>query len=395
MRSALCAGFATAIGAAPIARAEDLAVPQSRAISSERFIQARLGPLDASLTLIDGRLLRTGRRHIQLELTNASQAQVAGDFRVLKTAAWQITPSTPFHFELDAGEKLIQEFQASLPMYVGPGLYDFAVRVAAGGHPLGSIRASLVKPIDWLVIGPFPPPEIGTQLAPERGVNLGADHDGLDGRVRWRAVPDFAFDREGRLELDLVFGPPVSPRCACAFTVFEAAQSEALDWRAEGADVVLLNGERLHTGDAAMLHKGRNSLLVRSCDRAGVWRLGVALLTDDGIWVGGLDNDLATLLDGFDALRRGIGGQGSANRQVLIEYVDPKAREVRVLGTFNGWVPVDLARSGAGVWTRDLLLPPGRYAYKLSVDGQLHPDPSAERREPDGFGGYNSVLIIR
>jgi hypothetical protein len=280
-------------------------------------------------------------------------------------------------------------------MYVSPGPYDFAVRVVVDGNELGSIRVSMVKPIDWLVIGPFVPPVGGEPLAPERGVNLDGTHDGLEGRVGWRAVPDFAFDGEGRLELDLVFGAPVSPRCACAFTVFEAAHTEALRWRAEGADVVLLNGLRLRARDAAVVHKGRNTLLVRTCERSGAWRLGVTLLGGDGAWVRGLDNDLTSLLDGFDAIRRGAGGFGAASRQVLIEYVNPKAHEVRVLGTFNGWVPVDLARDGTGVWTRDLLLPPGRYAYKLSVDGHLHLDPSAERTEPDGFGGHNSVLIIR
>ena len=106
-------------------------------------------------------------------------------------------------------------------------------------------------------------------------------------------------------------------------------------------------------------------------------------------------DDLVSLLDGFEAIRRGGAGQGAASRQVLVEYFNPNAREVKVLGSFNGWVPLDLKRSGAGNWTRDLLLPPGRYAYKLSVDGHLYLDPSARRSEPDGFGGQNSILIIR
>jgi hypothetical protein len=68
---------------------------------------------------------------------------------------------------------------------------------------------------------------------------------------------------------------------------------------------------------------------------------------------------------------------------------------VAVLGAFNAWVPVELDQTGNGDWRRDLLLKPGRYPYKLLVDGQLKPDPAAERFEPDGFGGRNSLLIVK
>ena len=143
-----------------------------------------------------------------------------------------------------------------------------------------------------------------------------------------------------------------------------------------------------------MLRKGRNTIVVRACARQNSWRLGLELVGSDGAWVRGVDNDLATLLDGFDVLQRGR-EVGHAGRQILIEYAHPQARDVQILGSFNAWVPEPLKRSADGRWTRDLLLPPGRYAYKLQVDGQLTHNPAAERTEPDGFGGFNSLLIIR
>ncbi len=383
------------VGLRPGAHAEDPSAPVPQVVISDRFTEARLGPLYAALTLVDGRLLRSGRRRIALEIVNQSDAPVHGTLRVLKTAAWEITPGMHFEFALDPGERLFQDFRASLPAYVGPGLYDFVVRMGAGGRDVGSLRASLVKPIDWLVIGPFEPPAAGERLEPESGVNLDGLVDGLDGRVAWRTVPDFAFDASGRLELDLVYGAAQMERCACAFTTFEATNTEALEWDVDGADVVLLNGRPLEPGHFASVRRGRNTVLARVCDRQGTWRLGLSLLDRDGAWVRGIDNDLSTLLDGFEAIRGNDRERGAAHRQWLFEYFNPNASDVRVLGSFNGWVPLELSRTGDGTWKRDLLLPPGRYAYKLSVDGHLDLDPNAERAEPDGFGGLNSVLIIR
>ena len=80
----------------------------------------------------------------------------------------------------------------------------------------------------------------------------------------------------------------------------------------------------------------------------------------------------------------------------MLRFRTPSAaQEVAVLGTFNAWVPVELQRQPDGTWQRELRLTPGRYAYKLLVDGRLRPDPEANSSEPDGFGGRNSLLIVR
>lgn len=43
---------------------------------------------------------------------------------------------------------------------------------------------------------------------------------------------------------------------------------------------------------------------------------------------------------------------------------------------------------------KELQLPPGRYEYRLIVDGEWIPDLFAEDYTPNPFGGINSVLTV-
>ena len=97
------------------------------------------------------------------------------------------------------------------------------------------------------------------------------------------------------------------------------------------------------------------------------------------------------------------GGQGAAGPErveggIRFSIHHPKAKKVMIAGDFNGWSPVAdplLDRGGTGLWSIVLPLPPGRYEYKFVVDGEKWiPDPGNPEREKDGFGGYNSVVVI-
>jgi len=67
-------------------------------------------------------------------------------------------------------------------------------------------------------------------------------------------------------------------------------------------------------------------------------------------------------------------------------------------GSFNGWAEdVLLMEPGAGgLWTIEIpMLPAGHYQYKFLVDEQNWiEDFSNPYREPDGYSGFNSILII-
>jgi 1,4-alpha-glucan branching enzyme len=74
----------------------------------------------------------------------------------------------------------------------------------------------------------------------------------------------------------------------------------------------------------------------------------------------------------------------------------PDARSVVVTGSFCGWVAegFPLKKGRKGVWEGTLALPPGRYEYRLLVDGEWRDDPACRERVPNGFGTENCVLEL-
>jgi len=86
-------------------------------------------------------------------------------------------------------------------------------------------------------------------------------------------------------------------------------------------------------------------------------------------------------------------------REVRVYFYYPPARQVAVTGDFNGWRPdgVPLKATGKpGLWETTLRLKPGAYSYNFIVDGNyLVPDPNAPAQAPDGYGGTNSIMLVR
>lgn len=77
----------------------------------------------------------------------------------------------------------------------------------------------------------------------------------------------------------------------------------------------------------------------------------------------------------------------------------PGARHVRIAGDFNAWRPGDSAGEMRptevdGVWERQFRLPPGRYAYRLVIDGRWVSDPANPYVENNPYGELNSVVEI-
>ena len=79
---------------------------------------------------------------------------------------------------------------------------------------------------------------------------------------------------------------------------------------------------------------------------------------------------------------------------IRFEYRDRNARYVAVAGEFNGWSAENhqLSLEKVGLWSAELRVPPGEYAYKFVVDGKWCLDPAnALTKVVDG--ATNSLAI--
>ena len=93
---------------------------------------------------------------------------------------------------------------------------------------------------------------------------------------------------------------------------------------------------------------------------------------------------------------------------VLFRFEAPSARVVQLAGNWpeNDWLRgqaqtgsylVGLMKDddGDGIWERREYLPPGRYQYKFVIDeNNWKEDPNNPQRVDDGYGGFNSLLIL-
>jgi len=82
---------------------------------------------------------------------------------------------------------------------------------------------------------------------------------------------------------------------------------------------------------------------------------------------------------------------------VRFQMIAPEARQVAIVGSFDGWDPtaIPLVREDGGLWSVTLSLPLGEHQYQFVIDGERWvPDPRAHAQIDDGFGGTNSVVVV-
>jgi 1,4-alpha-glucan branching enzyme len=91
-----------------------------------------------------------------------------------------------------------------------------------------------------------------------------------------------------------------------------------------------------------------------------------------------------------------VNGTVRSNGFVRLEFHHPTAKSVSVAGTFNGWRPgaTEMIQMEGGRWVKELVLPPGRYEYRLVVDNEWIADPRATETASYKCGGVNSVLKV-
>jgi len=91
-------------------------------------------------------------------------------------------------------------------------------------------------------------------------------------------------------------------------------------------------------------------------------------------------------------------GVNQVNDAIVFVTLYPRAGAVQIAGDFNNWQPekTQMNKVGtSGVWQTKLNLPPGRYRYRLVVDGHWQQDPYNVQTEMNPFGELNSVVEVK
>ena len=83
-------------------------------------------------------------------------------------------------------------------------------------------------------------------------------------------------------------------------------------------------------------------------------------------------------------------------QKITFAYFAPEAGSVLVAGDFTKWEasPITLVKEKTGVWKTTVALKPGKYQYRLLVDGQWQNDPGCPEVQPNDFGSANCVLSV-
>ena len=89
--------------------------------------------------------------------------------------------------------------------------------------------------------------------------------------------------------------------------------------------------------------------------------------------------------------------QKIVKQKITFSLAAPAARSVQLAGDFTGWgqSPVALKKLKSGLWKAVVALAPGRHEYRFLVDGQWTDDPGCKIRQPNQFGGENSVCVVK
>lgn len=141
----------------------------------------------------------------------------------------------------------------------------------------------------------------------------------------------------------------------------------------------------------------RSNVKLREAAQRGIPIVRTARAANGSVDYGSLSVEVAVEPAAYAEVAEPVG----AAREVVVEFRDPTAADVRIAGDFNGWIPDRGVRSATEldgetrVWRKVLTLPPGTYEYRYVVDGEWREDPNNPARTPSATGPPSSLLVVR
>jgi 1,4-alpha-glucan branching enzyme len=102
------------------------------------------------------------------------------------------------------------------------------------------------------------------------------------------------------------------------------------------------------------------------------------------------------MFTGEDAMVSKANVRKTNRRKITFSIEAAHAKEVYLVGEFNGWDSVrhPMASDANGHWSRSLMLPAGKFEYKFLVDDEWVTDPNNERTCPNCFGTQNNIVNV-
>ena len=96
------------------------------------------------------------------------------------------------------------------------------------------------------------------------------------------------------------------------------------------------------------------------------------------------------------AAKPAVAAPAAGPQKITFAYFAPEAGSVLVAGDFTKWEaePIRLVKEKSGNWKTTVALKPGKYQYRLLVDGQWQNDPGCPDVHPNEFGSANCVLSV-
>jgi len=364
-----------------------------------------------TISFPSGKKLEPGKTlTIELAVRYPSEQSIRGKVEGSFLKEIETNPALPAGFLINKN-KLITFLPIKVKQKgkVPPGRYPFSIAVSVGNEDIGYFSDEFIKPFNWLYLGPLSVEELKNSSPLSFQNELLKEFTLNSGRVvRWQLLPEQAIDSNGKIAPGLVTGK-CNGDCILLYTAFDMQSARQIHWRIEtDAEFnIWLNSEPLTrpqtktTGGSMLLRKGINTILLQLCCKGDWSRTNFYVGDDNWLPIFGMNNDLSRSIDGFEHISsEGLARESKKGklREVKFSLDYPEASTVSVIGTFNNWDPLanPLIKDNDGVWKTTVYLAPGRYSYKFLIDKKTKiTDPSSQVLEPDGFGGFNSVLIVR
>lgn len=350
----------------------------------------------------------------ELRVRNRVDQPMRGRVEVVHPEDWEISPQPNFPFTVEAYGTARWTLHLHPGDGVGPRLSDTLWRVYEDNRLVSERTIPVAVPLQWLSVGTFsfdPHEPLERRHGPESEPSVATRYRGQDGTIAWRHVPAGALQAEGWVRLIDERSTAGVTYALTALTTSSRDAIVALETTApailfvNGRSEIRLDGYRRHGQEMVRLETGANRLLLKMFAGDGTeGRFRVQIEDLDGGPLQAVDNGLGDLLDGYAYVKGSPemelspeAAQRQLLRRVPIHFLDTNALSVSVVGSFNGWSPTahPMVKDEQGNWVVEIPLRPGRFEYKLAVDGDRWvPDPDNPVQVADGFGGINSVLVL-